>query len=163
MSIRVRLATQGDLTEVERLSDDVQALHAAWKPDIFRASADVPGRRAFFENARCDANWRVWVCGEQNTLCAYALTELFAKGGPIRKTYTEGHLHQICVQSEHRRNGIGRWLVLHVLSDLRASGADRITVTRWTANDASALFFRSMGFVDETVTAVHRPARGPRD
>lgn len=93
-----RPAIAADLPAIERLSDEVQSLHATARPDIFKQQADRRGRRAFFEKAMAEAHWHLCVAGSGPQVLGYAMGEWFRKEpGPIRKGYTEAHIHQICV------------------------------------------------------------------
>lgn len=84
---------------------------------------------------------------------AYLLSEIIAKEGPIRVPHNEGHIHQICVDPAHRRQGAGLALIRHAVADFQARCTDRITVAHWAFNTASEALFTKAGFSPVIVTS----------
>jgi len=149
----IRLAVATDLPAIERLCDVVQGLHAEVRPDVFRIPVDNDSRRAFLDRAISDDLWRLWVAETEGKTVAYLMTEVLHKEGPIRPPHTEGHLHQICVAPEFRRNGIGMALIQSAIAELETQKTDRITVAYWTFNSASMALFEAVGFAPFLITS----------
>lgn len=151
-------AGAGDMAAVLALNDVVQRLHAERRPDLYRLDADPDGRHAILENARTDARWRLWVAHAAGTVAGYLSTELIERvGTALKRAHTEGHLHHLCVDPAWRRQGIGTRLVAQATADLRAAGADRITVAYWLFNDPARRTFEAAGFRPATVVAELAP------
>lgn len=153
-----RCAEERDLEAIENLSDEVQALHAKARPDIFRKAVAPDGRRALFRKAILEDTWHLWICGNPHETLGYAMGEVMHKDtGPIRCAHSEAHIHQICVTPQARRKGLATSLVRHLLADLNSQQPDRITVAYWTFNSASERFFEKMGFAPALITAELTP------
>jgi len=149
----IEIADLSDLPDIERLSDIVQSLHSEARPDVFRMPVDTDGRRAFLETAISDTQWRVWLAKLNGKTVGDAMGEVFHKDGPIRHPHIEGHLHQICVDPDFRRQGLGLALTRHAVKDLQSQDIDRITVAYWEFNAASRALFSAAGFTPVMTTS----------
>jgi len=59
---------------------------------------------------------------------------------------THGALHDVFVASEARRGGVGRALVIAIVSALERAGAPRVVLSTMVANEAAQRMFRACGF-----------------
>ena len=151
--MEIRIAVEADMQAVYALNDVVQGLHARARPDLYKAVVEEAGRKALFEKARTDADWRLFVADLSGVIAGYVATERIEKpDSPFRCAHVEGHIHHICVRADQRRSGVGRALATHAADELRRRGVDRLTVSAWAFNEASLGLFRSIGFAPAVVT-----------
>jgi ribosomal protein S18 acetylase RimI-like enzyme len=57
-----------------------------------------------------------------------------------------GVLHDLIVDPDHRRRGVGRLLLDAALAELKSRGAPRVVLSTAERNDAAQRFFDSVGF-----------------
>ena len=57
-----------------------------------------------------------------------------------------GCLYHVAVAAAHRREGVGRAMVLACLENLRAAGIRKCTLVAFTQNDGGNAFWERMGF-----------------
>lgn len=60
----------------------------------------------------------------------------------------EGHLLNLCIAPDFRRNGFGRTLLEYLLDQARALGAERIYLEVRPTNQAALGLYRNAGFVE---------------
>lgn len=60
-----------------------------------------------------------------------------------------GWLYAVAVHPDHRRSGLGTRLVRHAEGALVAAGCMKINLQLLSANEATAAFYQSMGYVVE--------------
>lgn len=67
-----------------------------------------------------------------------------------------GHVLRLYVAPDHRRQGIGRRLLDHVVDAMAGLGFDRVAALVLAENDPGVEFYRSLGFqtVDEAETRI---------
>ena len=143
MTIDVRKAKPGDAEIVAELNADVQALHVAAVPWLFKD-----------ETMALDAVKRLLETPDNIVLIAKAdaapVGYLYAEHRRIPETplthpYEILHVHHISVRESHRRSGVGQAL----MDALRAAGkerdVERISADVWSFNDRAHRFFDSHG------------------
>lgn len=155
-----------NVAEAERLlplQKQVQAVHAAAHPDIFRSD---------IEDGELRAHLRDWLSRTEVTALAALAPDGAVLGhiiyeierlerSPLRRAMVRGHLHQIVVDRERRRTGIGSALVAAMMAQLRAEGVDRVVASYFAFNEASAALMRKAGFVPLYVQAEAPVGTGP--
>ena len=143
MTIDIRKAKPGDAEIVAELNADVQALHVAAVPWLFK-----DGTMAL------EAVERLLEAPDNIVLIAEAdaapVGYLYAEHRRIPETplthpYEILHVHHITVLESHRRSGVGQAL----MDALRAAGkerdVERISADVWSFNDRAQRFFDSHG------------------
>jgi ribosomal protein S18 acetylase RimI-like enzyme len=146
-AITVRPATPADAPALGRLAALLVALHHGFDPDRFIAPG--PGTERGYggflvrELQRADA--LVLVAERREAVVGYAYAALegndwMALRGPA------GVIHDILVDPEHRREGVGRQLLQAALEALARRGAPRVVLSTATQNDAAQRLFATAGF-----------------
>jgi len=72
--------------------------------------------------------------------------EVIAQGGWMLFG-DEAHILTIAVQPEYRGQGIGRWLLLHLIDEAREAGCSGIVLEVRPSNEAALRLYESLGFV----------------
>jgi ribosomal protein S18 acetylase RimI-like enzyme len=146
--IAVRRAAGADLDTLVRLMAQVQALHAAAQPDVFRAELDAEAARAMFAGALASDADRVFVANRTGAPAGYLWLALVERpADPAMPARRFAYVNHIGVAAEARGQGIGRALVEAARGDAMAAGVREIGVDYWDFNAAAAAFFARVGFV----------------
>ena len=151
MKLFIRKMTEADFAGILPLQREIQRLHKAGRPDLFRPDAVSFPEEVFRETVN-DPAWRCAVCEADGEIAGF----LFAWVRRIR-----GHrnmrdadvllIDDICVGERFRRRGAGRALFAYAEAAAAEAGCGRIELTVWSFNEDAAAFYRAMGFEPMTV------------
>ncbi len=104
-----------------------------------------PWNRALYEHELNDnrlSRYRVVVPSST----ASGLPDVIAQGGWMLFG-EEAHILTIAVRPEFRGQGIGRWLLLHLLAEARGEGCDSVVLEVRPSNEAALRLYETLGFV----------------
>jgi ribosomal protein S18 acetylase RimI-like enzyme len=147
MAILIRRAGEQDSDLLASLNADVQAIHAAAMPWLFkppgpdtRPPAAVAALLARPENL-------IFIAEIDGIAPGYAYAEMVQRPQtPIHHAHDMAYLHHISVRPMHRRHGVGSALIRAVRAAATDIGIALIALDVWTFNDEARAFFRSHGF-----------------
>ena len=147
IELHVRVAGPADAEAVVVLNRDVQALHAALEPALFKPPGpstmsveDAIAILALPQNL-------VLLAEVDGTPVGYAYAELRRRGEtPFAYAYDEMYLHHLSVAPSWRRRGVGQALLAAVSERASVTGIGRVALDVWSANTAARAFFESQGF-----------------
>ena len=143
MSIDIRRAEPGDAEIVAELNADVQALHIAAVPWLFKDGG-----------MKLEAVERLLQAPDNLILLAEAdavpIGYLFAEHRKIPETplthpYEILHVHHISVRESHRRAGVGQALMDALRTAGKELDVERISADVWSFNDRAQRFFDRHG------------------
>lgn len=143
--MEIRRAEAGDLAGVHRLLEQVLAVHAEGRPDLFRAGTrkytDEELLGIFADDAR-----PVFVAVEGGAVLGHAFCELndYRQSNnmqPILSLYID----DICVDEKSRGRHVGTALYQHVLDYARELGCHNVTLNVWECNPGARAFYEAMG------------------
>lgn len=151
MRLFIRKMTAEDYPGILPLQREIQALHHAARPDLFRPGA-VSYPRELFLKVVSDPDWRCAVCEAEGRIVGF----LFAWIRRIRdhrNCFDRDVLliDDICVAADFRRQGAGRALFDYADAAAREAGCGGCELTVWTFNEGAMEFYRAMGFRPEVV------------
>ena len=144
----IRRADTGDVPELLRLLKQVNNVHAAGRPDLFRMDGtkyDGPeleallgdGDRPVFVRVREDGRLEGYAfCVLERHLADHNLAD--------RVTL---YIDDICVDEGCRGQGVGRSLYGHVLAYARGLGCYNVTLNVWCLNPGAMKFYEAMGMI----------------
>lgn len=124
--LRIRPMTAADLDSVLLLEE---------------VSFSDPWNRSLYEHELNDnrlSRYRVVVPADSDEVIAQGGWMLFGD---------EAHILTIAVRPEYRGQGIGRWLLLHLLAEARQEGCDSVVLEVRPSNEAALRLYESLGFV----------------
>ena len=144
-TIHVRLAQPRDADSIVALMQEVQAVHVAGRPDLFKPggtenAAETSARMQLPDNF-------MWVATLGLGVVGYAYGRL--SDDPenrwrfAARTFT---LDQMGVKQELRGHGIGRALWTAVLDTAKSERADRVVLNVWSFNPGAREFYHRLGF-----------------
>lgn len=145
----IRFAIPADLPGIHKLLDQVLAVHAAVRPDIFIAGTRKYSDEQILELiAAPDRPLFVAVAEDAapGELLGYAICMVKDFSGssnmqPIRTL----HVDDLCVDEDARGRRIGSALYKHVLSWAREQGFYNVTLNVWECNPGARAFYDAMG------------------
>lgn len=142
----VRRAMREELARVNALREEVNALHAAGRPDIFRADFCEALREHVYEKFdSADADVIVALCG--GTVAGFAIVEYIARpASPYNRARRYYHIEEIGVDAAFRRRGVGRALTDFFRAEAERLGFDRMELDVWEFNADALAFYDAVGF-----------------
>ena len=142
----VRRAGEKDLAGINALLSQVLEVHAAGRPDIFRA-----GTRKYVDDELLalfeDEAHPVFVAvDDEGRVLGHAFCELQDHRGsnswqPILSLYID----DICVDEKSRGQHVGTALYQHVIGFARERGCHNVTLNVWECNPGARAFYDAMG------------------
>ncbi len=142
----IRPARDRDIPGVMRLLVQVDMVHHAIRPDLFKGPATKYTEdelKAIFRNEKTP----VFVCTDEN---GQVLGHCFCcvkqhVGHNVLTDVKTLYIDDLCVDEAHRGQHIGKALYDHVLDFARASGCYNVTLNVWAGNDAAKRFYDRCG------------------
>ena len=146
MEIRIRPAAEADFEAVNRLRRQVNDLHCAGRPDIFKSGFGEALRdhlRAYFASETND----LIVAEADGQIAGFAMVDYISRPASdynlARSFY---HVAEFGVDAPFRRQGIATALMDFMKADARQRGFDRIELDVWAFNDDALAFYEKAGF-----------------
>jgi len=151
MATVIRRAGEHDVDALASLNADVQAVHAAALPWLFKP----PGPDTFPPAEVAGLLERpgnlLFIAEIDGEAAGYAYAEIIRRPETaFHYAHDLVHLHHIGVRPAHRRRGVGGGLIAAVRAAAAENGITLVTIDVWTFNDAARAFFRRHGFVPNT-------------
>jgi diamine N-acetyltransferase len=151
MATVIRKAGERDIDALASLNADVQEVHAAALPWLFKppgpdtfAPADVAALLERSDNL-------FFIAEVDGAAAGYAYAQIVHRPETsFHYAHDLVHLHHISVRPAHRRHGIGAGLLAAVRAAAKESGIALVTIDVWTFNDAARAFFGRHGFAPNT-------------
>lgn len=147
MSTAVRPATLADAAAIERLSVDVQAVHAAGLPELFKGPG-VAALPATLVTALLNVpSVRLLVAEVDGVPAGYAYVEIRRRPeDAIRLRRDVVFVHHLSVGPAHQRRGVGRALMSAVRALADGLGIGTVELDVWAFNEPARRFFAQQGF-----------------
>jgi ribosomal protein S18 acetylase RimI-like enzyme len=133
--------------EIARLNDAVQKLHAEHHPDVFKYPTHAAETEKFFrETMSADDNF-IFVATIAGHAVGYVWCTIELKQENVFKYgQRRVYIHQLSVEPQCRRQGVGRELMHAVESLARRHGIGRCALDSWAFNKEAHAFFEQLGF-----------------
>ena len=143
----VRRATVDDAVTVSALNTDVQAVHAAALPWLFKApSTDTfSATTAAAVLARDDVLIYLAYVGEEPAGYVYAQIRRHPETS-FKYAYDEIYVHHVSVRPNLRRRGVGGALLGAVRQAAHDRNIKQLALDVWAFNAGAQAFFRRQGF-----------------
>lgn len=142
----IRFAKKEELPQINLLRAQVNALHTAGKPEIFRPGFP-PELRDYVYAVWGDPDKDILVAEEAGALLGFAiLHRVHRPETPFMYPRDYLDVDEFGVDAAHRRQGIGTALVNFLRDYARAQGFDRVELNMWEFNREALAFYEAAGF-----------------
>ena len=144
--MNIRFAQDDELNQVNALRKQVNDLHVAGKPDVFK-----PGfcdeLRDFIHVIRNDPEQDIVVAEQDGTILGFAVLHHIRKPeNPFMYERDFLDIDEFCVDEAHRRQGVGTALMDYIREYAQAKGFHRIELNMWEFNRDALAFYEAAGF-----------------
>lgn len=127
--------------------EQVQNLHAGWRPDVYRAGATVLTPDYFDELVRAG---QVLVYEEEGSVAGVVIFRERQAGGPVKMERKPLYIDSIAVDEAHRGRGIGRRLLDECKAIARKRGCCGLELQVNAANARAMKLYREYGFGEKS-------------
>ncbi|MEU6713984.1 GNAT family N-acetyltransferase [Nonomuraea sp. NPDC046802] len=147
IALNVRPATPTDAALLARLNDFVHAVHAAERPDVFRADPPATELTSIFDGLLARENAVAFVAESSGRPIGYATATLHHRqGDALTRPRSFVFLEHLAVDPEAGRAGVGTALVDAVRTAGRDAGCSAFLTDVWDFNKNALAFFEAVGF-----------------
>jgi len=143
--IIVRRAGLRDVDDLLPLWEEMMRFHAALDPRLEVGSEGASYMRGVFREWLRSEDCRVLVAEAEGQIVGYIVGRV-ADNPPIFRLRTYGHISDICVSPEWRRQGVGRRLYRALREWFKEEGLSVVQLSAAHRNPTSLAFWRAMGF-----------------
>ena len=144
--MNIRFATESDLSRINELRRQVNDLHTAARPDMFKPG--FPQEVQDYLHTMFEADNKHILVAEMNgRIVAFAcLAEVVTSATPYRPARRFLEVDEIGVDESVRRQGVGRQLFEEIRRIAKANGFTRVELNMWEFNDEALNFYEAIGF-----------------
>ena len=141
----IRFANTDDIPQLLNLLRQVEGVHHAIRPDLFRDGGEKYEPETLKELLG-DAKRPVLAAEEDGAVVGYAFCVLEeTKNDPARLDRKELYLDDLCVDASVRGKGVAKQLWQHTVELARELGCDAVTLNVWEGNDRARKFYEHCG------------------
>ena len=142
----IRFATENDLPRINELRRQVNDLHTAARPDMFKPG--FPQEVQDYLQTMFGADDRHILVAEMNgQIIAFAcLAEVMAAATPYRPARRFLEVDEVGVEESARRQGVGRQLFAEIHRMAKERGFTRVELNMWEFNEEALKFYEAIGF-----------------
>ena len=146
ISVRIRLAGEEDLDGVNALRKQVNDLHVAGKPEVFKPGFSEQ-LRDFIRVIWNDPEQEIAVAEQDGDICGFAVLHHIRKPeNPFMYERDFLDIDEFCVDEKHRRQGVATALVDFIRGYAKEKGFHRIELNMWEFNQNALAFYEAAGF-----------------
>ena len=146
----VRRAGPRDVDAILALAREVQAYHAAARPDLFTPDGSESPAEVVARIARGDGAY--WIATAGDAVAGYAYAHWQDEpASPWKHATRTLAIEAMGVAAAHRRRGIGERLWAAVREEALRQRVDRVLLNVWAFNEPAQRFYERMGFAPFSV------------
>ncbi len=148
----IRKALNSDISDLNRLLLQVEAVHHNGRPDIFK-SGGIKYEKAELEAILSDEKTPVFVyVSDDNKVVGYAFCVIKQeKDSPLLTDIKTLYIDDLCVDENIRGKGIGKALYEYVKGYAKEIDCYNITLNVWTLNDNAVRFYKALGLLPQKI------------
>ncbi len=144
--VEVRPAREDELERVNELRMQVNALHVAGKPEVFKPGFG-PELRNYIHVIREDPEQWIIVAEKDGCIRGFAvLHHIRRPENPFMKERDFLDIDEFCVDEACRRQGIASAMIGYIRDFAREKGFHRIELNMWEFNQDALAFYEAAGF-----------------
>ena len=141
----VRFAAPEDAEAINVLRKEVNDLHVAGRPHHFKGGFGPELRDHVQMYLTGEIGYAAVDEADGQIIGMVMVDYIDRPESPYRYAEKFAHIAEICVDAQHRRQGVGQRLMDFVKADAKAKGFSRLELDVWAFNDALA-FYEAEGF-----------------
>ena len=144
--MQIRFAIETDLESINLLRKQVNDLHVAGKPDVFRPG--FPDQlRNFIHVIWNDPEQEIVVAEQDENICGFAVLHHINKPeNPFMYERDFLDIDEFCVDEAFRRQGVASAMIGFIRDYAREEGFHRIELNMWEFNQGALAFYEAAGF-----------------
>ena len=142
----VRFAKKEELEQVNALRKQVNDIHVAGRPDIFKPGFNEELKNFIFEVWN-DAAKGIVVAEEEDRIVGFAIINAIDKPeNPFMFARRYLDIDEFCVDENDRRKGVATQLIAFVKQYAQKEGFDKLELNMWEFNTDALAFYEAVGF-----------------
>ncbi len=142
----VRFAREEELPRVNELRRQVNDLHVAGKPEVFKPGFP-PALQDYLREIWNDPKKKIVVCERDGAICGYAVLHHVAKPeSPFSLAREFLDIDEFGVDAACRRQGVGTEMVAFIRDCAKQAGIRRLELNMWEFNRDALAFYEAAGF-----------------
>ena len=142
----VRRARENELERVNELRMQVNALHVAGKPEVFKPGFPEELRNYIYAIHK-DPEQFITVAVKDGTICGFAvLHHINRPENPFMKERDFLDIDEFCVDENFRRQGVASAMIRFILDFVKEKGFKRLELNMWEFNRGALAFYEAAGF-----------------
>ena len=144
--MEIRFAGEDELDRVNELRRQVNELHVAGKPEVFKPGF-CDDLRDYVRTIFHDPEQKIVVAAENGTVCGFAvLHHIFKPENPFMFERDFLDIDEFCVDETRRRQGVASAMVRFIKDFAKEQGFHRIELNMWEFNRDALAFYEAAGF-----------------
>jgi RimJ/RimL family protein N-acetyltransferase len=144
--VTVRFARKEDLNRVNELRRQVNDLHVAGKPEVFKPGFDDE-LRDFIYTVWDDPNKAIVVAEADGTICGFAvLNHIIRPENPFMYERNFLDIDEFCVDETFRRRGVAGAMIRFIREHAKEKGFRRLELNMWEFNRGALAFYEAADF-----------------
>ena len=149
--MEIRFAEPKDVTGILALLRQVGRVHHEGRPDIFRSNAQKYGASQVLAMLESGAT-PIFVAVEAGKVLGYGFC-MFKKYelDPVIADHTELYIDDLCVDENHRKEGIGKAIYEEILRYAKMRRCYNVTLNVWSCNPGALKFYESLGMKPQKI------------
>ena len=142
----IRFAEEKDLDQINELRKQVNVLHTAAEPEIFKPGFPAELRDCVHTILN-DPEKKIVAAESNGAICGFAILHHIHKPEtPYMFVREYLDIDEFCVDQSYRRQGIGSELIRYIRAYAKETGFHRIELNMWEFNQDALAFYESSGF-----------------
>ena len=135
------------VSEIVLLNDAVQKMHAEHHHEVFKYPTDAVEMERFFRDIISGGENFIFLARISDQAVGYVWGTIQRRPENVFKYGQERmYIHQLSVEPECRRKGVGRRLMYALDSVARENGISKFVLDSWEFNKESHIFFEQLGY-----------------
>ncbi len=144
--MEIRFAKEDELKRVNELRKQVNDLHVAGKPDVFKPGFGEELQN-FINVIRNDPEQDIVVAVIDGVICGFAIIHhIYKPESPFMKVRDFLDIDEFCVDEAYRRKGVATGLIEFIKAYAKEKGFHRIELNMWEFNQGALAFYETAGF-----------------
>ena len=144
--VSIRFAVPDDFAQINHLRKQVNDLHVAGKPEIFKEGFPEE-LRDYLYSIFSDPRKKIVVCQLDEKLCAFAVLHHISRPEtPYMRQRDYLDIDEFGVDEACQRQGVGTAMIAFIRRYAAEKGIRRIELNMWEFNQKALAFYEELGF-----------------